>query len=225
MDGLSVVGWTPYVHTMWMRRARYPRPYGASASRMTWRGRVARMLRMGALLAFLVGIAWLALRPEPPPRTHRAASGKAWPADGDSLAIGTGPEAIRIRLAGIDAPELHQDCGAPDGTRWPCGVAARDALRARLREGDLSCTAIAIDRYGRQLAQCRTAQTPDLAQRQLADGWAFADERAGLSDAAIEGYEAAQRARRGIWRGSVTEPALWRAAHPRAAEAAPMPAK
>lgn len=167
------------------------------------------------MLAFLAAVAWIALRPGPAPRTYRADAATAWPADGDSLAIGTGPEAIRIRLAGIDAPELHQDCGAPDGTRWPCGVAARDALRARLREGGLACEAVAIDRYGRQLARCRTAKSADLAERQLVDGWAFADERATLSDAAIEGFDAAQRARRGIWRGTVQDPALWRAAHPR----------
>ena len=45
--------------------------------------------------------------------------------DGDSLRSGR----LKIRLFGIDAPELKQQCETDDGSSWSCGLAARDAMR------------------------------------------------------------------------------------------------
>ena len=46
--------------------------------------------------------------------------------DGDSLTI----DGLRIRLWGIDAPELHQSCTIK-GEHYPCGRKARDVLGFR----------------------------------------------------------------------------------------------
>ena len=47
--------------------------------------------------------------------------------DGDSLRSGP----LKIRLHGIDAPELKQTCADSTGAPWPCGRAARDAMAER----------------------------------------------------------------------------------------------
>ena len=44
--------------------------------------------------------------------------------DGDSLRSGR----LKIRLYGIDAPELKQNCANAAGRRWACCVAARERL-------------------------------------------------------------------------------------------------
>ena len=66
--------------------------------------------------AAVFGGLWLAAWLDPlPPRF----SGAAIAADGDSLRLGTD----RIRLVGIDAPELTQVCWDASGAEWPCGRA------------------------------------------------------------------------------------------------------
>jgi endonuclease YncB( thermonuclease family) len=44
--------------------------------------------------------------------------------DGDTVEIGQ----VKIRLAGIDAPETDQVCLDSMGERWACGTTARDEL-------------------------------------------------------------------------------------------------
>ena len=48
-------------------------------------------------------------------------SGRADVADGDTLRIGD----VRIRLTGLDAPELDQTCTDALGASWGCGRDAR----------------------------------------------------------------------------------------------------
>jgi len=64
--------------------------------------------------------------------------------DGDTIEI----DEERIRLWGIDAPELSQFC-TEDGTRYPCGLDASQALRKRIDRQPVSCVRRDTDRYGR----------------------------------------------------------------------------
>lgn len=121
-------------------------------------------------------------------------------ADGDSLELG----GERVRLEGIDAPELHQDCG-DGGKRWACGRTAREALRKLAAAGAVSCRPVDTDRYGRSVSVCE-AGGADLGRQMVAQGLAIAT---GLAYAREE--EAARKARRGIWAGPFEEPASWRA--------------
>ena len=77
----------------------------------------------------------------------------------------------KIRLHGIDAPELAQHCGDPP---WPCGRAARDRL-ADLTAGQIvSCAPRDRDRYGRIVARCSVAGPGTGAggsRRGRASGW------------------------------------------------------
>ncbi|MDF2994453.1 MAG: thermonuclease family protein [Xanthobacteraceae bacterium] len=125
--------------------------------------------------------------------------------DGDSFELGE----ERVRLDGIDAPELHQDCGPSSngsGTKpWPCGRAARDALRKAAAKGAVSCRPIGTDVYGRSLSMCEAGGV-DLARELVAQGLAVAT---GLAYARAQ--DEARRAKRGIWAGPFEQPASWRA--------------
>ncbi|WP_169516603.1 thermonuclease family protein [Kaistia adipata] len=130
--------------------------------------------------------------------------------DGDSLAI----DGVDFRLAGIDAPELRQDCEAADGAKWPCGEAARRALHSLVAQGDLRCSPHTNDRFGRVVATCRIDGVGDLGAAMVRDGLAVNYGGRGPGDYAAE-EDAARRNKEGIWRGRFTPPSEWRAAHPR----------
>lgn len=148
--------------------------------------------------AVLVVIA-LAVQRSMPPLT-----GAVRVVDGDSLEIG----GERVRLGGIDAPELHQSCGAA-GRDWPCGAKAKAALAALVEGADLRCRPVDEDRYARAISIC-AADGRDIAARLVEQGWAVAT---GLSYRREEA--AAREAGRGLWSGPFDLPADWRAAHPR----------
>jgi endonuclease YncB( thermonuclease family) len=92
-------------------------------------------------------------------------------ADGDSFSI----DKRKLRLRGIDAPELKQSCQDENGHDWACGRAAQGALTLLLSEPGLTCEAEALDRFGRALASCSTSTTPDIAARQVADAYGGAN--------------------------------------------------
>lgn len=131
------------------------------------------------------------------PAAAETVSGRARVSDGDSLRIGD----ARIRLFGIDAPELDQQCGAGPG--WPCGTWARGRL-ALLAEGRrVHCTVQDRDAYGRLVAICSVNGT-DIGGALVAEGAATAYRRYSTRYLAAE--QAAQRAGLGIWGGDFDRP-------------------
>ena len=148
------------------------------------------------MLALLAIAAFLAARLDPlPPRF----SGAAIASDGDSLRLG----GDRIRLLGIDAPELDQVCWDPDGAEWPCGRVARERLAALLEAGMATCGPEGEDRYGRILATCRAGGS-DIAAAMVAEGLAIAKSAYGREESV------ARRGRKGIWAGRFVDPREWR---------------
>ena len=136
--------------------------------------------------------------------------------DGDTLDVG----GARVRLFGIDAPELSQTCETPHGD-WACGRWARDVLRA-LADGPVTCIGRGNDRYGRVIARCDAGQG-DLGAALVEAGAATAYRRYSTDYVANEAL--AQAGNRGIWRQNgrgVVDPAEFRAAR-RAASAADSP--
>ncbi|WP_209442110.1 thermonuclease family protein [Neoroseomonas oryzicola] len=124
--------------------------------------------------------------------------------DGDTLAAGTD----RLRIHGIDAPEMDQTCQRRGGT-YPCGSAARDAMVAIVGRGGLTCEALDTDRYGRSVVRCVTDRGTDIGAELVRQGWAVAFRRFSLDYVAQEAD--ARAARRGIWEGSFMDPSDWRA--------------
>jgi endonuclease YncB( thermonuclease family) len=133
--------------------------------------------------------------------------GNAWVADGDSIEVA----GARIRLEGIDAPELDQTCLDPDGRSWPCGRAAAHELRAHVRGRDLTCKPMAVDKYRRVLAVCALPDGSDLNAWMVQQGWAVASGHAGSYQSE---QDEARAAGRGLWAGRFEWPWDWRRRHP-----------
>jgi len=141
-------------------------------------------LGAGALACVLAG-------PSPAAEPLR---GPARVLDGDTLELGH----LRIRLHGVDAPELDQTCGDAQGADWPCGQVARDRLAALIEGVEIGCRARERDSYGRLVARCSVGGD-DLGGRLIAEGLAWAYLRFSYDYA--DGEAEARSAGLGIWQG------------------------
>lgn len=124
--------------------------------------------------------------------------------DGDSLLV----EGTRIRLFGIDAPELDQTCTRA-GQPWSCGEAAAAEL-ARLVSGKkVMCTSMGKDRYDRFLGRCSIGAV-DINSTMVARGYAVAYRRYSSDYILVEG--AARAAKLGLWASNFQAPSDYRQA-------------
>lgn len=119
--------------------------------------------------------------------------------DGDTLAKG----GERLRLAGMDAPELAQVCRTGQGQEWSCGRVSRRRLEGLSLGGDVVCEGDRRDRYGRLLVHCRKAGR-DLGALLVEEGLAVAYGSYGAEE------RQAQKDRHGIWSGEFERPQAWR---------------
>ena len=124
--------------------------------------------------------------------------------DGDSLRSGK----LRIRIFGIDAPELKQQCQDQNGSAWACGLAARQQLE-NLLDADklLHCELRDVDRYGRLVMQCFRG-TVDIGAAMVRSGHALAYR--SFSQLYVADEKHASSARNGVWQGSFQPPWEWR---------------
>jgi endonuclease YncB( thermonuclease family) len=75
----------------------------------------------------------------------------------------------RVRLRGIDAPEMNARCIEERDK----AEAARDALRAILDQGEVGISRVTLDKYGgRVVAEASTQATPDVSLALLEAGLA-----------------------------------------------------
>lgn len=153
-----------------------------------------------ALLAalLLAALVILAVRITP---DHEELSGTVRVVDGDTLEL----NGRKLRLSGMDAPELGQTCER-GGQSYRCGEVARETLR-NLARHDVKCQVSGRDRYGRGLAVCLGAGD-DLGRALVRSGWAVSYGRYGGEE-----REAAARGT-GLWAGRFERPSEWRKAHP-----------
>lgn len=121
--------------------------------------------------------------------------------DGDSLQNGDD----RIRLVGIDAPELQQICTSQSGA-YRCGIEARDFLQGLIKGGRPDCYVEGLDKYNRLLAECFVDKT-NLNSQLVSSGWAVSYGSYGWQ----EGL--ARSEKRGLWQGEFDMPQEWRATH------------
>ena len=137
-------------------------------------------------------------KPEPPAPTWRVVSVH----DGDTLrAIDASNVQHKVRLLGIDAPEIGQ----------PFGTVSRDRLTALTKGKAVEVFVDDRDRYGRVLARLEVGRL-DVNRTMVADGLAWHFTRYS-DDAALAAAEAeARAAKRGLWRDPETiAPWDWRA--------------
>jgi len=116
-------------------------------------------------------------------------------ADGDSLTLG----AERLRLEGIDAPELNQSCQRA-GKAWACGRSAREALQDMMLASGTLCQGSRRDRYDRLLVVCRSEADGDINAAMVRRGMA-------ISYGGYAKEEAEAKARKaGLWAGTFERP-------------------
>ncbi len=125
--------------------------------------------------------------------------------DGDTVTcLDTEGRRVRVRLVGIDAPELDQ----------PTGRESRAALVAKLAGGLVQVEGDARDQHGRLLGTLRLDDR-DLNREMVAEGWAWAFTGFAEDSDLIAAESAARRARRGVWADpQPLPPRQWRELHP-----------
>lgn len=122
--------------------------------------------------------------------------------DGDSLEIGE----RRIRLDGIDAPELLQLCFNDIDEEYPCGKQALEFTANFISGTEPDCRCLPEkDKYGRELCECFVNDV-SLNEALVSAGWAMSYRDTKYDKA----QNAAEGAKRGIWQGKFMRPALFR---------------
>lgn len=140
-----------------------------------------------------------------PPAHAADIAGKARVIDGDTIVVA----GERIRLRGIDAPEMDQECRSHKGIAYKCGVLAAKALAGIVGSQPVTCKDATRDRSGRLAAVCFIGWA-NINEQMVADGWAMADRNE--SDAYVRDENAARARNEGLWRGTFTPPWEWRKA-------------
>jgi endonuclease YncB( thermonuclease family) len=135
--------------------------------------------------------------PTRPPAPFR---GRVWVLDGDTIRVGK----HRVRLFGMDAPELDQRGGAKSKSNL-----------IRLAGGaDVKVEPLTMDCYGRVVAKVWRGDA-DLSERMVRDGYAVATSRWNRDYVPAE--RDARAARRGLWAFDQTDgigdPSAHRAAY------------
>jgi endonuclease YncB( thermonuclease family) len=135
-----------------------------------------------------------------------AQAGGAGVTDGDGLRL----NGERIRLWGVDAPEMGQEC-VLRGIPYSCGLKAKNALTGLLWGKAPRCEEVHTDRYGRTVARC-SVDGKDLGGEMVRLGWALDFRR--YSNGFYAELEADARGhRRGLWAGEFERPSAWRKEH------------
>jgi endonuclease YncB( thermonuclease family) len=127
--------------------------------------------------------------------------GTARVVDGDSIVVGD----KQVRLNGLDAVELDQPCLRKDGSSWPCGEAARDALVSLVDGHTVICQRAVLGSV--YVGDCRMGDLK-INRWVLLNGWAAIDRRGSRR---YVGFETkARKAELNIWSGEFERPWIWR---------------
>lgn len=157
------------------------------------RGAVSDILIFAAIIGVIVAI--LRFLPASDPLS---VSGRPRLIDGDSLYV----QGVELRLIGIDAPEVAQNCSR-NQVLWPCGMEATRALRRFLGGASIICEGREHDVHDRLLATCKI-RGENVNRWMVEQGWAVS-----FHDYPAE-ERSARKAGRGIWSGSFVRPREWR---------------
>ncbi len=122
--------------------------------------------------------------------------------DGDTIHIGKN----KIRLHGIDAPEINQTCTI-DNKIWNCGIESKIALKNFILEKKVHCKIIDIDKYKRFVGTC-FLENQNINQYMVHNGWAIAYRYYSLDFVKAENL--AKKNKMGIWQGQFQEPYIFR---------------
>ena len=123
--------------------------------------------------------------------------------DGDTIKFNN----KKIRLHGIDTPEIKQLCKNKDGEDYKCGVKAKLALINLISSHQVKCSVHGKDRYKRLIATC-FVKNININEWLVKKGWALAYRRYSKDYVNEELF--AKNNKLGLWRGDFLEPWKWR---------------
>jgi len=134
--------------------------------------------------------------------------------DGDTVHINE----YKIRLEGIDAPEIRQKCkkgklkissiiGFTFYKNYNCGEVSKESLEAKVNGSKIKCISFNKDRYNRYLAKCFKKKT-NLNQWMVRNGYAVAYRQ--YSKEYILDEDFAKENKLGLWQGKFLRPEKWR---------------
>ena len=128
--------------------------------------------------------------------------GIAYVVDGDTIHI----EKNKIRLYGIDAPEIDQTCTIKKIV-WYCGLESTLALKKLVLDNNINCVVSDIDKYQRYIAEC-FINNLNINKIMVRNGWAIAYRYYTLDF--VEDENLAKKDKIGLWQGQFQEPYLYR---------------
>lgn len=181
-----------------VRPRRLPgRPRGLPARRRTWWFVAVALAAIGTAAMERCRIPDGAGRPTWTVRTVH---------DGDTVTcVDPAGGMHRIRLLGIDAPEVSQ----------PWGRESSEALSRKVARRRVAVVPRGHDQHGRLLGTL-LIDDRDINREMVAEGHAWVFGGIAPDPDLVEAESAARRERRGLWAADrVEEPSHWRAAHPR----------
>ena len=122
--------------------------------------------------------------------------------DGDTIHL----SGHKIRLLGIDTPEIKQFCVDRSGVRWPCGQRARDMLVGMVSASEnVHCQISGQDRYKRLLGRCY-ANGLDVQKALISAGFGVAE----YTEDYLDQERFAQNQKLGMWAGTFQRPRDYR---------------
>ena len=123
--------------------------------------------------------------------------------EGDLLRVG----GTQVRLYGIDAPDVGQQCESRRGQPYDCGAAARNILSMFVRDRDVACTLYAMNADGNMVGRCFVGES-DLSLAMVRGGWAFSYRSLSWRYESAQAHARTERS--GIWSGRAEAPWVWR---------------
>jgi len=116
----------------------------------------------------------------------------------------------KVRLNGVDAPELAQKCKDLEGQTYNCGVKATQKLQELLNtmpKKSIECAFTGKDVYGRLLGECSIGKI-NINSWLVLNGWAFAYHKYSMKYINDEVF--AMNNSTGLWNGTFIKPWRWR---------------
>ena len=130
--------------------------------------------------------------------------------DGDSLKIGK----EKIRLSGIDAPEIKQICYDHGGMPYACGHRAKTYLESIIKDKwgikKIYCYYSERDKYNRILGECVLGESSSLNINEYMVRWGYAIAYLRYSEKYLDVQEIAKSSKTGLWVGNFDMPEDWR---------------
>lgn len=173
------------------------------------RGRGRAPLLVAVLTVAVFGVSQLLKEPKAPipPRGAELSCAVNEVYDGDTVNVRCDDGLLKVRLWGIDAPEMGQK---------PWGAQSRDQLKALLHSGNVKVRVMDVDRYERAVARLYHGDR-DLGLDLVRQGRAIVYERYNDSSDYKTAQSQARRQKLGIWSrsGPQQNPEAWRRVNPR----------